>query len=71
MATAKAGRKRYQATMRIWIDVGLDFNASDLEDAVEAAKHLKLTDAITILGDHDDSGYRITSVFEHYVTPTI
>lgn len=68
---AKKVNKTFNVQARVWADVGVDIVAVTLEEAVESSKKLKLEDFITIDGDHNDSGLRVTGLFESEVDPKI
>lgn len=68
MATAKPV-KTFNVQARIFLEVGLEVKADSMELAIETAKKLKLQDFVTIKGDHNDSKYGITGVFENYSFP--
>jgi len=71
MATKKAVQKKYNVNVRAWVDTTVEVVADSLEDAIEASKKVSLDDAITIHGDHNDSGFRVTGIFEDYVSAVI
>ena len=49
---------------RIGLSVGLEVRATSLDEANEKAKALALKDFVEILGDHNDSNFRIAGVYE-------
>jgi hypothetical protein len=71
MAIKKAATKTFNIQGRVWAEVGIGIQADTLADAIEVSKGLKLTDFITVEGDHNDSGHRVTGVFESYTEPRI
>lgn len=67
---AKKLNKTFNVQGRVWVDVEIEVEAQSLESAVEASKKLTLQDFITI-GDHNNSGFRVTGLFESHTTPVI
>lgn len=70
MAT-KTIKKTYHVQARLWAEVGVEVQADSLTEALDVSNGLKLADFITVKGDHNDSGYKITGVFEPYKEPVI
>jgi hypothetical protein len=65
MATASKPKLRtYSIWARGTFEVSIEIDADSLDAALAKSKELKLEDFIEILGDHNDSSYRITGIFE-------
>jgi hypothetical protein len=58
--TAKSNKKRFSIGAKITVEV----MATDITEAVEIAKTLKLDDFVSFEGGHNDSSLHINSVFE-------
>lgn len=61
----------YYVECRIGLCVGLEISARTLDEAVEKAKELKVTDAVDILGDNNDCNFTITGVFKSGGAPAV
>lgn len=55
---------RFYVEGRMSVCVGIEISAKSLEEALEKTKSMKITDFITIDGDHNDSNFRVSGVFE-------
>ena len=71
MPTPKNSKRTFQIQARLWVETTYQISAENIQDAVAASKNLKIGDLIELLGDHNDSGLRITGVFEDYKHPVI
>jgi hypothetical protein len=58
----KQKQQEYQVTGRIDIEVGVSVRAASVEEAVAKSKDLSIDDFVTVLGEHNDSTFRITGV---------
>lgn len=61
---SKAKQRTFYVEGRIGLCVGKEVSATSLEEANEKAKLMKLDQFVEILGDHNDSNFRISGVFE-------
>jgi hypothetical protein len=66
---AKHTQKEFYVEGRAAVSVGLMVSAKSLDEVVEKSKSLKLEDFVTILGDHNDSNFRVTGVYESSSLP--
>lgn len=57
---------KFTVFARILVDVGQDISAASMEEALSKAKTMKVTDFITIDGDHNDSTMVIDGVFREH-----
>ena len=61
---SKAKTREFQVEAKICLAVGVNIHAQTLEAAMEHAKQMKLDQFVDILGDHNNSNFRISAVFE-------
>ena len=62
----KKTNKRFLIGAKITVETDYTVVAETLEEAVQKARTLELTDFIEIHGNHNDSSLNITSVFEEF-----
>ncbi len=56
----------YHIYAKLLIETSIEVKGETLEDALSKSKELKITDFVDILGEHCDSDYKITGVYEDY-----
>lgn len=61
MTTPK--QERFYVDARMAISVGVEISARTLEEAVEKAKTMKMDSFVEVLGDQNDSNFRIAGVY--------
>ena len=54
----------FSVMAKITLDVIQDIKAEDLDNAYEIAKEMKEKEFVEVLGELNESSYRITGVFE-------
>jgi SHS2 domain-containing protein len=56
--------KRVNVTFRVNLDVGMEISASSLEEALEKARAMNVTDVIDFTGlDHNDSSIQVVGAW--------
>jgi hypothetical protein len=58
--------KTFHVNVRINLDTTIEISAKDLDEAVAKSKALDINDFIDITGDHNDSSFRVSGIFEGY-----
>jgi hypothetical protein len=58
--------KTFHVNARINLDTTIEISAKDLDEAVAKGKTLDINDFIEIVGDHNDSSFRVSGIFEGY-----
>jgi hypothetical protein len=56
--------KQFNVYSKILVESAVEVSATSLEEAVQKAKALDFDAFVEVLGEHIDSDYRLTGVFE-------
>jgi hypothetical protein len=59
----KKKQQRFFVEGKMALAVGVEITADSLESAMARAQAMKLDDFVDILGEHNDSNFRISGVF--------
>jgi len=63
---AKKNLDTFHVYATVVVDTSIEIKAETLEDALNKARDLKIDNFVDILGEHNDSGFKITGVYESY-----